>query len=94
MNENNEDQKHIAFVFSIIFPGAGFLYQKKWFTGLLFGAFHLILSGLFLYKGAEIMYDRLSGGQVSTENITILILIFMCILFNWIFNIRKIQDYK
>ncbi|MDF2907203.1 MAG: hypothetical protein K0R34_2524 [Herbinix sp.] len=91
MEESN--QKHIAFVFSILFPGGGFFYEKKWLTGIVFASIHLLLSTLLFYKGVLIIYYRTSGLERGYEDIAILILIVFSIFLNWIFNIRKLLNY-
>ncbi len=94
MNQDSINQKHIALVFSIIFPGGGFFYEKRWITGIIFAFLHLTLSAVLLYQGVTYIYYRTAGIERSYEDITILILLIFCILLNWIFNLRKIVDYK
>lgn len=94
MNKDSINHKHIAFVVSIICPGGGFFYEKRWITGIIFAFIHIALSTVLLFNGVKLIYYRTAGIECTYIDITIFFLVLFCILLNWIFNLRKITDYK
>ncbi len=95
MDKNwEESQKQIAVVFSILFPGAGFLYQKKWLTGMIFGLIHIILFILLFYQGVIMVYEKHTGMEISTFEITLMVITVIGLFLNWFADIRKLQNYK
>lgn len=94
MNKENINHKHIAFVFSIILPGGGFFYEKRWMTGIVFAILHILISTALLFHGVKLIYYSTAGIERTYVDITILFLILFCLILNWIFNLRKITDYK
>ena len=91
MDAFEKQQQHIAFVFSIIFPGAGFLFMKKWVKGIIYGLIHTFLMVLALINLIKIIS---SGVGLDSIYGTIFLLVVFVMLINWIFNIRSTQDYK
>lgn len=91
MNDYEKQQKQIAFVFSVIFPGAGFLYYKKWLKGILYGLVHLFLMGLTFKSIIEIISFRI---PLASDKGTLLFILIFAIFLNWIFNIRSTQNYE
>lgn len=94
MFKDDKDQKHIAFVLSLIFPGGGFFYEKKWLTGIIFAAVHFIFLTLLFYHGVLIIYYKAAGISRGYEDILLFVFLIICVFLNWIFNIRKIQNYR
>jgi hypothetical protein len=93
MDRNEDYQKHIALVFSIIFPGAGLIYQKKWFSGIAYGLIHLLIIGLLFNRAIETTYYRLAQASRGSTDVGMLIFLGMCLLANWFANIRTTQNY-
>lgn len=94
MVENQKYEKHIALVFSLIFPGAGFIYQKKWFPGFAHGLVHLMLAGKFLYNAVVMIHYMLENGTTNSFRITMLVFWLIAIITNWFFSIRATQNYE
>lgn len=94
MDKNEQYEKHIAVVFSIIFPGAGLIYQKRWFSGVAYGLMHLLIIGLFFNRAMETIYYRLAQVSRGSADIGMLIILVMCLLANWFASIRKTQNYE
>lgn len=94
MDRNEGNQKHIALVFSIIFPGAGLLYLKKWFSGVVYGLIHLLIIGMLFKRAMETVYYRLAQVSRGSTDVGILIFLGMFLLANWFANIRTTQNYE
>jgi hypothetical protein len=93
MDKNEEYQTHIALVFSVIFPGAGLIYQKKWFSGVAYGLIHLLIAGLFLNRAMEAIYYRLAQVTRDYTDAGMLTILAICLLANWFAGIRTTQNY-